>query len=141
MKMWKMTDEMNQKEAAHASIRTSTACRMGRVRSNPVKSVRNPCKSVRSVSSVVYAFGRVTMIAPHRPRMTLIGRICADNRIFTGEVSNHLLVVLAFAQKSFHPPRADRQQRAGYEVNHIVLVQDYCGGPHSARVKSDGGKS
>ncbi len=44
-----------------------------------IKSARNPCESVESASSVmVYAFGTIALLVPHRPRMTLIRRIRAD---------------------------------------------------------------
>ena len=39
---------------------------------------KNPCESVKSVSSVVYEFERIPLLVPHRPRMTLIRRICTD---------------------------------------------------------------
>ena len=39
---------------------------------------KNPCESVKSVSSVVYGFERIPLLVPHRPRMTLIRRICTD---------------------------------------------------------------
>jgi hypothetical protein len=39
---------------------------------------KNPCGPVKSVSSVVYKFERIPLLVPHRPRMTLIGRICTD---------------------------------------------------------------
>jgi hypothetical protein len=39
---------------------------------------KNPCESVKSVSSAVYEFERIPVLVPHRPRMTLIRRICTD---------------------------------------------------------------
>jgi hypothetical protein len=39
---------------------------------------KNPCESVKSVSSVVHAFERIALLLPHRPRMTLIRRTCTD---------------------------------------------------------------
>ena len=39
---------------------------------------KTPCESVESVSSVVNEFERIPLLVPHRPRMTLIRRICTD---------------------------------------------------------------
>ena len=40
-----------------------------------IKSVRDRCKSVGSVSSVVYACDGIALLVTHRPRITLIRRI------------------------------------------------------------------
>src|SRR5712692_9192636 len=39
---------------------------------------KNLCESVKSVSSVAYEFERISLLVPHRPRITLIRRICVD---------------------------------------------------------------